>query len=71
MTAIDRELPTSTLNNVIEVTNPDVDVTTNDVEIPMFRPTIADPRTLTSRRQDRRLIDTDKLNSVTDYKWIF
>ena len=33
--AIDRELPT--LNNVIEMTNPDVDVTANDVEIPTLR----------------------------------
>ncbi len=38
MTAINRELPTSTLNNVIEVTNPDVDVKANDVEISTFRP---------------------------------
>jgi hypothetical protein len=33
--AIDRELPT--LNNVIEMTNPDVDVTANHVEIPTLR----------------------------------
>jgi hypothetical protein len=32
-----RELPTSTSNNVIEVTNSDVDVTANDVEIPTLR----------------------------------
>ena len=58
MTAINRELQTTTLNGV--------DVTANDVEIPTFRPTIADPKVLTSRRQDQHLIDTDKLNSVTD-----
>ena len=31
--AIDRELPILTLNSVIEVTNPDVDVTANNVKI--------------------------------------
>ncbi len=35
--AIDWELPISTLNNVIEVTNPDVDVTANNVEITTLR----------------------------------
>ncbi len=35
--AIDRELPISTLNNVIEVTNPDVDVTADNVEITTIR----------------------------------
>jgi hypothetical protein len=35
--AIDRELPISTLNNVIAAANPDVDVTANDVEIPTLR----------------------------------
>jgi hypothetical protein len=34
MIAIDQELPTTKSNSVIEVTNPNVDVTTNDVEIP-------------------------------------
>jgi hypothetical protein len=40
MTEIDRELPTSTSNNVIAATNTDVDVAANDVEIPMLRSTI-------------------------------
>ena len=31
---------------------------------------VADPKVLTSWQQDQHLIDTDKLNSVTDYKWI-
>ena len=35
--AIDRELPISTLNNVIAAANPDVDVTANDVEITTLR----------------------------------
>jgi len=34
----------------------DVDVTANDVEIPTFRPTIADPRTLKSQLQDWHLV---------------
>jgi hypothetical protein len=43
MTVIDRA------NDIdVDVTLKDVDVTANDVEIPTFRPTIADPRTLTS-----------------------
>jgi hypothetical protein len=51
----------------------DVDVTANNVEITTLRwcqQEVAGPKMLTSRRQDRRLIDTDKLNGVTDYKWI-
>ena len=50
----------------------DVDVTANNVEIMTLRQCrqeVAGPKMLTSRRQDRRLIDTDKLNGVTDYKW--
>jgi hypothetical protein len=35
--AINWELPVSTLNNVIEVTNTDVDVTANNVEIMTLR----------------------------------
>ena len=51
----------------------------NDVEIPMFRLTIRSSLTSTNvsvsfdmklDRQDQHLIDTDKLNGVTDYKWI-
>ncbi len=73
MIAIDRELPIATLNNVIAATNTDVDVAANNVEIMTLRwcqQEVAGPKMLMSRRQDRRLIDTDKLNGVTDYKWI-
>ena len=81
----DRELPTSMLTStskdVIEVTNSDVDVTANDVEIMTFRSTIRPSLTSTNvslsfdrscgfdmklERQDQHPIDTDKLNSVTD-----
>jgi hypothetical protein len=37
MIAIDRELPISTLNNVIAATNTDVDVAANNVEITTLR----------------------------------
>ena len=45
----------------VDATLIDVDVTANDVD-----KNVADPKVLTSRQQDRHLIDTDKLNSVTD-----
>jgi hypothetical protein len=41
-------LPISTLNNVIEATNTDVDVTTNDVEIPTLRSGNVDESTIGS-----------------------
>jgi hypothetical protein len=85
----DRELPTSMLTStskdVIEVTNSDVDVTANNVEITTFRSTIRPSLTSTNvslsfdrscgfdkkLEQDRIGIRlTDKLNSVTDYKWM-
>ena len=69
MTEIDRELPTSTSNNVIAATNTDVDVAANNVKITTLRwcqQEVAGPKMLTSRRQDQHPIDTDKLNSVTD-----
>ena len=50
----------STLDSVIAAANPNVDVTANDARI----------RERDESRQDQHLIDTDKLNSVTDYKWI-
>ena len=50
----------TTSNNVIEVTNPDVDVTANDVEIPTLG-----SGNVTSQEH---LIDTDKFERVTDYK---
>ena len=44
--AIDRELPT--LNNVIEMTNSDVDVTKNDVKITTLRSENVDESTIGS-----------------------
>ena len=60
-------MPTTTSNSVIEVTNPDVGVTTNDVEIQTFR-SMTDCR---SENVDESTTgpaydDTDKLNGVTD-----
>ncbi len=56
----DCHLVDKTSNNVIAVTNTDVDVAANDVEIPMLRSTIDAPlvstRTSTSRRQDWHLV---------------
>ena len=40
MIAIDRELTTSTSNNVIAATNIGVDATANDVKIPTLKSTI-------------------------------
>jgi hypothetical protein len=62
---------TSTSNDVIEVTNSDVDVTVNDVEIPTLRQCRHERRR--SKNVDESmtglasgLIDTDKLNVVMD-----
>jgi hypothetical protein len=53
------------------VTNHDVDVTANGGEYRCSdQRQIADPKMLTSRRQDHHLIDTDKLNVSLIYKWI-
>jgi hypothetical protein len=50
---------TSTSNNVIAATNTDVDVTANDVEIPMLRSTIDAQLVSTSRRSE----DVDELTT--------
>ena len=49
-------MPTTTSNGVIEVTNSDVDVTANDVEIPTFRSTF--------RSTIQPSLDVDKRVSV-------
>jgi hypothetical protein len=52
-------MPIIDVSNVIAEANPEVDVTTNDVEIPTLRSTIqtslvsTGPKMLTSRRQDQ------------------
>ena len=65
----------TTSNDVIEVATR----RREDVEIPTLRSTIRPSLTSTNvsvsfdmklDRQDQHLIDTDKLNGVTDYKWI-
>ena len=61
--AIDRELPT--LNNVIEVTNPDVDVTANDVEIPMLRST-TDALLVLTRTTNSENVDESTTGSASD-----
>ena len=62
MTEIDRELPTSTSNNVIAATNTDVDVAANDVEIPMLRSTI--DALLVSTGSEN--VDESKIGSASD-----
>ena len=68
---------TSTSNNVIEVTNPDVDVKANNVEIPTLRPTI-DALLVSTRSRRSENVDESttglasgsrtqiSLNAVTD-----
>jgi hypothetical protein len=59
---IDREWPTSTLTQSWL----DVDTTSKYRRSASVDKNVADPKVLTSRRQDQHLIDTDKFNSVTD-----
>ncbi len=65
------------LNNVIEVTNPDVDVKANNIEIPTLRPTI-DALLVSTRSRRSENVDESttglasglrtqiSLNAVTD-----
>ena len=53
------------LNNVIEVTNPDVDVTANDVEIPMLRST-TDALLVSTRSRRSENVDESMTGSAFD-----
>jgi hypothetical protein len=51
--------------NVIEVTNHDVDVMTNDVEIPTLRPTI-EALLVSTRSRRSENVDESTIGSVSD-----